>query len=327
MPLPLHCSPRAADPPRCPPRLATMRRLGAGRMSAGDRWQESTLAYIYRHWHWRAWTQGRAAVVAAVLTLMALLLADGPVIAWARTMHARGEQTLGWLLGGATEAILGQSRRSVAGEPMRDLAQRLTHLGRSDWVLIPLGLLLAAALAGRVLGRRLRCAGGGGARRWRRLASVLLGEPWRRLTVISAWAFASIAGTGLFVHVPKSLVGRARPAFIEGAGPLELHPLAFSSYRYASFPSGHACVAGALTAVLCILLPRWWWLWVALGVTVAWTRCVIGVHYPSDVVAGFWIGAAGTLLLRRWLMASSHRTDLCLWPADRPLLSLLSPRH
>ena len=285
------------------------------------------MAYIFQPWHWRAWTQGRAAVVAAVLALLALLMADGPAIAWARSMQVRGEETIGWLLGGATEVMLAQARRSVAGEPIQDIAQRLTHLGRSDWVLIPLGLVLAAALAGRVLGRRLRGAGGSGTDHRRRLATMLLGEPWRRLTVISAWAFASIAGTGLFVHVPKSLIGRARPAFIEGDGPLELHPLAFSTYRYASFPSGHACVAGAVTAVLCILLPRWWWLWVVLGVTVAWTRCVIAVHYPSDVVAGFWIGAAGTLLLRRWLLASPHRTDLCLWPPDRSLLSLLSGRR
>ncbi len=272
------------------------------------------MSYIFQPWRIAAWTHGRAVAVMGVLALMALLLADAPVIASARAMPD--------------------------DHPVQVWAEWLTHFGRSDWLLFPLGVAGITGIGVLLLVRwRFGVRTGAGrdetmADAWPRPLRAIAAW-WQRLTVIVVWAFASIAGTGIAVQVPKLLIGRARPreaaelaganAASEGwlieAGPLVMKPLAFDTYDFASFPSGHACVAGALTAVLCIVLPRGWWLWVPVGVAIAWTRCIIGVHYPSDVVVGFWLGAAGTVLLRQLLMQTRHRTDLCLWPVDRPALS------
>jgi undecaprenyl-diphosphatase len=60
----------------------------------------------------------------------------------------------------------------------------------------------------------------------------------------------------------------------------------------ASFPSGHAAmaVAGALAGSR--MLPGSAWVWVPLAVIVALSRIYIGVHWPSDVIAGVVIGLA-----------------------------------
>lgn len=59
-----------------------------------------------------------------------------------------------------------------------------------------------------------------------------------------------------------------------------------------SFPSGHTTDAFALAIVITLLTRRWWialpiFIWAAL---VGYSRIHLGVHYPSDVVAGALIG-------------------------------------
>lgn len=59
-----------------------------------------------------------------------------------------------------------------------------------------------------------------------------------------------------------------------------------------SFPSGHAMHLSAIAASAQRLVPKRWRapLWSALGALAA-TRVVLLAHYPSDVVAGWGIGA------------------------------------
>lgn len=104
-----------------------------------------------------------------------------------------------------------------------------------------------------------------------------------------AWFFGlSVGGAMLLNLLVKLVFARPRPALW-----LSLKP-AF----YYSFPSGHAMGAAALAAALGFLLwrrPGRWLAWVlgplfALGV--GWSRMYLGVHYPSDVLAG-WTGSVG----------------------------------
>jgi len=57
-----------------------------------------------------------------------------------------------------------------------------------------------------------------------------------------------------------------------------------------SFPSGHTLHAVAFGLVLCRYWPSLVWVVVPFALLVALSRVVLGLHYPSDVVAGAAIG-------------------------------------
>lgn len=59
-----------------------------------------------------------------------------------------------------------------------------------------------------------------------------------------------------------------------------------------SFPSGHTLHAVAFSVVAVAHYPRLAWALVPLCAAIAASRVVLGLHYPSDVLAGFVLGAA-----------------------------------
>lgn len=58
-----------------------------------------------------------------------------------------------------------------------------------------------------------------------------------------------------------------------------------------SFPSGHTLHAVSFTVVICSGLPLLAWILVPMALLIAGSRVVLGLHYPSDVLAGGVIGA------------------------------------
>jgi undecaprenyl-diphosphatase len=103
-------------------------------------------------------------------------------------------------------------------------------------------------------------------------------------------ALTGILGVLIYRWLKRALV-RERP-FIRHPGiTLAMPPLD----RY-SFPSGHTLHAVAFTWQAVAKFPELAWLLVPLAALIAASRVVLGLHYPSDVLAGGAIGAALALL-------------------------------
>jgi undecaprenyl-diphosphatase len=119
----------------------------------------------------------------------------------------------------------------------------------------------------------------------------------------------SLIGSSVIDGLLKSWIARPRPELVP-------HLVQVTN---ASFPSGHAMISSAVYLTLALMLaesmPRDGWrsraarvavvaFFSALAVLIGMSRVYLGVHWPSDVLAGWCFGTAWALLVwmgDRWL--------------------------
>lgn len=150
----------------------------------------------------------------------------------------------------------------------------LSRLGKSDWLLIPSGVMLLLLFG-------LKRVSPDQFRRFEALFFTLM------------FLFVVIAGTGIVAVLAKYMLGVSRPS----VGDLRvIRPFAFDSH-YAAFPSGHATTAAAMAMAVTWLRPRLSLLIWVLAIAIAASRVVLAAHFLSDTLAGFLLGIWGTLFI------------------------------
>ena len=120
----------------------------------------------------------------------------------------------------------------------------------------------------------------------------LVCKPTRKAGIVALMAMV----LGLLVTnvTIKPLVERARPWTV-----LPIVPLVTEKDPN-SFPSGHTCAAFAAGMSWLWALPgRWRWFALVLAVCMGLSRLYVGVHYPSDVLAGAAVGTLCAWAVRR----------------------------
>lgn len=70
-----------------------------------------------------------------------------------------------------------------------------------------------------------------------------------------------------------------------------------------SFPSGHTLHAVAFSTIALAHFPAWSWLLLPFTLLVALSRPILGLHYPSDVLAGGVLGATLAHSALAWMPA------------------------
>jgi undecaprenyl-diphosphatase len=147
--------------------------------------------------------------------------------------------------------------RAVPG--LTDVMEVVTYMGAGS-VLIPLAIVLAGLLL------------------------------WRRRSGEALLIVTATAGASALNFLVKNLMARPRPDII----------VSFIDAEGFSFPSGHATVSTAFYLTLGLLAAGWVRKWesrvyvllaaLAAILLVGFSRLYLGVHYLSDVLAGFTLG-------------------------------------
>lgn len=249
----------------------------------------------------------------------------GGAIAYARARKVRGPAprlTSGGVVETLAVAILGVSLiaasmilldplipglRLQLPQGLVRVFERITDLGLGSVVLWPVGLALLVVLGAMPELKDMN----------RRVAAALAAR--------IGFVFTCVAGVGVFVLVLKYVLGRARPYMaLHLPGP---HPVLTFDWMalhagFASFPSGHSTVVFATACALAALYPRARAALFAVAVVVAFSRVVLGSHYPSDVLAG---GALAILFSGLTLKAFAARRLVFSVAADGAVRPMPGP--
>ncbi|HEY1033331.1 MAG TPA: phosphatase PAP2 family protein [Flavipsychrobacter sp.] len=129
-------------------------------------------------------------------------------------------------------------------------------------------------------------------------------QQWRH----NGWQTVAALGTA-------TIIGYGMKYGIDRKRPYESYP-DIVPYHYdtdPSFPSGHTSLAFATATSVSLQYPKWYvvapaYLWAG---AIGYSRMHLGMHYPSDVLAGAVLGAGSSFLAykgQQWLLKRKQKT-------------------
>jgi undecaprenyl-diphosphatase len=137
---------------------------------------------------------------------------------------------------------------------------------------------------------------------------LLFQKRWRTL----AYLLTTSIGSSIINRTAKEFMHRVRPNLWESSAP---------EFDFA-FPSGHAMTSMTLVVILLVLTWASPWRWLLLTfsslyvVAVGWCRLYLGVHFPSDILAGWMVALAWTIGVS--LIIKPYVTKSIPISSDRP---------
>lgn len=150
----------------------------------------------------------------------------------------------------------------------------ITHFGKSEWFLVPSFLLYIY---------------------FRRIKKFIYARE-------SIYIFMTNIVAGIVVWLFKVPFGRMRPSlyFQDNLYGFDFFKWFEFGSKYASFPSAHTMTVMSSVVALSLILPKWKYLLLALGLLVAMSRIVITEHYVSDVFFASFLGYIIAKLLHQY---------------------------
>jgi len=105
-------------------------------------------------------------------------------------------------------------------------------------------------------------------------------------------AFVTLTGSQGIVQLFKNLIGRKRPYMVLP----DVNTFWIKLLKDCSFPSGHTTAGFSLAVIFSIHFPGYSTVSYILATMVGLSRIYTGMHYPSDVLSGAFLGTAFALL-------------------------------
>lgn len=104
--------------------------------------------------------------------------------------------------------------------------------------------------------------------------------------------FITLVISNAIAHIIKISVSRLRPFLIFD----NLHIKKIGIDKY-SFPSGHTTAAFSIAVMISLFFPQLTVLCIALAFCTGISRMYLGVHYPSDVIVGIFLGSSCSIAI------------------------------
>lgn len=134
------------------------------------------------------------------------------------------------------------------------------------------------------------------------LVLLLKEKNWRqRIYFFSLASLSVILSRGLITEIVRFFYPRQRPFLTLGIEPLINH------VNGNSFPSGHAAAFFALALAVFYLNKKWGWRFLVAVLLMGLARIFVGVHWPSDILAGAVIGLISVIIIKNLLLFSETK--------------------